>query len=246
VTLKRAGRVCLIIVLVPISVMVFTLAEASTKIPETVKVQVFDTAGWVNTQMPGRLLIRRAASGENMLLTMRDEFEKGGRHRAVYEYEPGAKSLRKIPNQNWDAAASPISECFSPSRSFPEKFKVSGEKLFSGNREVTVKGAVLLSVSHSPSGNTVAILSADGPRKGSLMPFLGGGSSSKGQHYHQLFSVAHGEPVGAAFKLPFTTEKQAYLACWSVDEKYVIYTSLLADKLTIVETGLSNPDTSLK
>jgi hypothetical protein len=72
------------------------------------------------------------------------------------------------------------------------------------------------------------------------MPFLGGGQNSKGQHYHQLFSVAHGKPVSAALKLQFTTERQAYPSCWSMDEMYVFYTSLLADRLTIVETGLSN------
>jgi hypothetical protein len=72
------------------------------------------------------------------------------------------------------------------------------------------------------------------------MPFLGGGQNSKGQHYHQLFSVADGQPLSAALKLQFTTEHQAYPACWSTDEMYVFYTSLVADKLTIVKTGLSN------
>ena len=201
---------------------------------------MFDTVDWVNTQALGRLLIRSGMNGKNIFLTMRDEFEKGNRHRAVYEYDPKAKSLQKVPDLNWDAVANPIAECFSQPQRFSEKFKVTGEKLFFGNREIPIKGAVLISSAYSPSGNAVAILSADGPRKGSLMPFLGGGKNSKGQHYHQLFSVANGEPISAALKLQFTTEKEAYPPCWSIDEKYVFYTSLLADKLTIVETGFSN------
>jgi hypothetical protein len=171
---------------------------------------------------------------------MRDEFEKGNMHRAVYEYDPKAQNLRKVPDLKWDAAASTITECFSQSQQFPEKFKVNGEKLFFGNREIPIKGAVLISSAYSPSDNAVAILSADGPRKRSNMPFLGGGQNSKGQHYHQLFSVANGKPVSVALKLQFTTEHQAYSACWSIDEMYVFYTSLLADKLAIVETGLLN------
>jgi hypothetical protein len=72
------------------------------------------------------------------------------------------------------------------------------------------------------------------------MPLIGGGQNSKSQHYHQLFSVADGEPIGPIIKLQFTTEKEAYSVCWSIDEKYVFYTSILADKLAIVKTGFSN------
>ena len=192
---------------------------------------VFDTADWVNTQMPGRLLIRSGMDGE-ILLTMRDELEKGVKHRAVYEYDPKAKRLPKVPDAKWEASVIPISECVSQPQKIPGDFKVT---------EVPVKGSVLVSSAYSPSVNVLAILSADGPRKGSIMPFIGGGQNSKGQHYHQLFSVANGTPVGDAVKLPFTTEKEAYPACWSLDEKFVFYTSLLADKLTIVETGF-HPD----
>lgn len=198
---------------------------------------IFDTVDWVNTRMPGRLIIRRGTDGKTLLLTMRDEYEKGNSHRAVYEYDTKAQDLKKVPDLKWDTVTSAITECFSQSQLFPEKFTIDGEKLFFGNREVPIKGAVLISSSYSPRGTTVAILSADGPRKGSLMPFLGGGQNSKGQHYHQLFSVANGTPVRSAVKLPFTTEHQAYPACWSRDEMYVFYISVLADKLTIVDNA---------
>jgi len=229
--------VSLMVVLSFIGVIVFARAEASPQISQTVVCPTYDTAGWVNTQMPGRLLIRNGMDGKNIHLTMRNESEKGDRHRAVYEYDTRAKRLQKVPDLNWDTAASPVTECFSRSRPFPGKIKVTGEKLFFDSREVPIKGAVLISAAYSPGGQTVAILSADGPRKGSPMPFLGGGQNAKGQHFHQLFSTANGEPASVVVKLQFTTEKQAYPACWSIDEKYVFYTSLLADKLTIVETG---------
>jgi hypothetical protein len=239
-SLTAASKVCLIVILLFITVTASTRAEPSRKISQTSICPMFDTAGWVNTQMSGRLLIRSGTNGKNILLTMRDEFEKGNRHRVVYEYDPKAKSLRKVSDLNWDGIASPISECFSQPQQFPEKFKVTGEKLFFGNREVSIKGAVLIFAAFSPSGKYVAILSADGPRKGSLMPFFGGGQNSKGQHYHQLFSLVNGEPISDVKKLQFTTEKEVYPACWSIDEKYVFYTALLADKLTIVETGFSS------
>ena len=224
----------LIIILLFIGVMVDLQVEASHKCP------IFDTVGWVNTQMPGKLLIRTGMIGGNILLTMHglhDELEKGIKHRTVYEYDPDAKRLRKVPDSKWDASSNPISECVSRPQNYSDKFKVTGEKLFFDNQEVPVQGAVLVSTSCSPGGNAVAILSADGPRKNSIMPFIGGGQNSKGQHYHQLFSVAKGTPIGGVIKLQFTTEKEAYPVCWSRDEKYVFYPSLLADKLTIIETG---------
>jgi hypothetical protein len=238
--LTASNRVWLMVIGLFVGVMVFTWAEPSRSVSQISMSPVFDTVDWVNTQMPGRLIIRRGLDSKTIFLTMRDEFEKGNRHRAVYEYDPKAQSLRKVPGLKWDEVTSAITECFSQSEQFPEKFKVNGEKLFFGNRELPIKGAVLVSSAYSPSGNAVAILSADGPRTGSGMPFLGGGQNAKGQHYHQLFSVANGKPVSAALKLQFTTEHQAYPACWSIDEMYVFYNSLLADKLTIVETGLSN------
>ena len=108
ISLKASSRVWLIVILVFTVVMVFTRGETSQKISQTSICPVFNTADWVNTQMPGRLLIRSGMDGKNILLTMRDEFEKGNRHRAVYEYDPRAKSLQKVPDRNWDAAASPI------------------------------------------------------------------------------------------------------------------------------------------
>ncbi len=201
---------------------------------------IYDTDGWLNTQMPGRLLIRNGVSGEDILLTMRDEFEKGDRHRAIYEYNPSGKRFHKVLDSKWDASVTPISECVLRPQKLPDKFKITGEKLFFEQQEVPVNGAVLISSSYSPSGKAIAILSADGPRTGSFMPFLGGGQNSKGLHYHQLFSVADGKPIEDVVRLRFTTEKQAYSTCWSLDQKYVFYASLLADKLSIVETNCSN------
>jgi hypothetical protein len=238
--LKTSNRAWLMVIGSFLGVMVGTWAGPSHSVSQISMPPVFDTVDWANTQMPGRLIIRTGLDSKTIFLTMRDEFEKGTRHRAVYEYDPKAQSLRKVSGLKWDEVTSAITECFAQSQQFPEKFKVNGEKLFFGNREIPIKSAVLISSAYSPSGNTVAILSADGPRKGSGMPFLGGGQNSKGQHYHQLFSVATGKPVSAALKLQFTTEHQAYPACWSIDETYVFYTSLLADKLTIVKTGLSD------
>ena len=201
---------------------------------------VFDTAAWMNTQIPGRILIRDFGD-KKLLLTMRDEFEKSNKHRAVYLYDPSAQSLQQVSDEKWHTAASLMTECFSQSQQFTERFKVNGEKLFFGNLEVPIEGVVLISLAYSPSGDKVAVLSADGPRrKGSLMPFFGGGQNSKGQHYHQLFSVVNGSSVGVFVKLSFTTEKEAYPACWSTDEKYVFYTALLNENLTVVKTDVLN------
>jgi len=80
------------------------------------------------------------------------------------------------------------------------KFKVTGEKLFFGNREVSIKGAVLIFAAFSPSGKYVAILSADGPRKGSLMPFFGGGQKLKGPTLSPVIFLVNGEPISDVLK----------------------------------------------
>ena len=230
----KSHPVWLIVIFLSMGFMVVLRTEASPTCP------IFNTGGWLNTQMPGRMLIRAEMSGERILLTMRDEFEKGNKHRTVYEYDPKVKRLQKAPDSRWDASVSPVSECVSRPQNLHDKFKVTGEKLFFDNQEVPVNGTVLISSSYSPSSKAVAILSADGPRKDSFMPYLGGGQNSKGRHYHQLFSVANGKPVSPVVKLPFTTEKEAYSICWSIDGKYIFYASLLADKLIIVETNFFN------
>lgn len=248
-TLKSFNKIWIIIVVISIGILgfyilarkqVFDQREVSNSTSQSLVSPLFDTwPGWMNTQMPGRILIRDFGD-EKLFLTVRDEYEKGNKHRAVYLYDPDAQSLQQVPDEKWNTVVNPIAECFSQSQQFPEKFKVNGEKLFFGNQEVPIKGAVLISLAYSPSGNAVAVLSADGPRKGSFLPFLGGGQNAKGRHYHQLFSVVDGTPIGDAVKLRFTTEKEAYPACWSTDEKYVFYTALLNEKLTIIKTDLVN------
>ena len=219
---------------------VLTQPEVANNTSQSLVSPLFDTwPGWMNTQLPGQILIRDS-DDKKLLLTVRDEFEKGNKHRAVFLYDPNAQNLQQVSDEKWGTETNPITECFSQSQQVPEKFKVSGEKLFFGNQEVLIKGAVLVSLAYSPSSNKVAVLSADGPRKGSIMPFLGGGQSSKGQHYHQLFSVADGSPIGSFVKLPFMTEKEAYHACWSANGKYVFYTALLNENITVIKTDLLN------
>ena len=185
--------------------------------------------------MPGRILIRDSGDGK-LLLTVRGELEKGLKHRAVYLYDPDARFLRATTDKRWDASRSPAAECVSRSQVFPEKIKVEGERLLAGARGLPVKGSVLLSLSYSPGGDRLSVLSADGPRKASLLPSLGGGQNAKGRHYQQVFSVESGSPLGGAVALPFTTEREAYRACWSADGNYVFYASLLNEKLTVVKS----------
>jgi hypothetical protein len=197
---------------------------------------LFDTPAWFNSEMPGRILIRDAGDGK-LLLTVRGELEKGAKHRGVYLYDPDAQLLRQTTDKKWDAAASSAADCASRSQVLPEKIKVDGERLYAGARALPVKGTVLLSLSYSPAGDRVAALSADGPRKASLLPFLGGGQNARGRHYQQLYSVESGAPLGEAVALPITTEREAYRACWSADGAYVFYAALLNEKLAVVKNN---------
>ena len=196
--------------------------------------------------MPGGLFIRDGTDGKNLLLTLRGEVEmsyhpESNKHGAVYLYDPSAQSLQQVPDEQWDTATTPIIdvEGFFKSHKVEGKFQVNGEKLFFGNQEVLYKGKLIMGTAYSPDGNKFVVLSADGPQRISSPNFLGGGGKyAEGQHYHQLFSVVNGAPVGDAIKLPFTTEKQEYSVYWPPDAKYVFYIASIGGDLTIVKASL--------
>ncbi|KKT35354.1 MAG: hypothetical protein UW24_C0010G0004 [Parcubacteria group bacterium GW2011_GWA2_44_12] len=254
--LKSFNKIWIIIIVILIGSLgfyilagkqIFTRQEIPNNASQSLVSPLFDTFAW-RTQVPGGLFIRDSIDVKNLLLTIRSDIEMnynpgGNKHGAVYLYDSGAQSLQQVPDEQWDNATTPIIDVkgFFESHKVEAKFKVSGEKLFFGNKEIPYRGKLIMDTAYSPDGNQFAVLSADGPLRSVTPNFLGGGGKyAKGQHYHQVFSTVNGTPIGNTVKLPFTTQNQPYSVYWPPDGKYILYIALAGSDITIVKTSLQN------
>jgi hypothetical protein len=148
----------------------------------------------------------------------------------IYRYDPAARELHTVALAEWRSATSPIANCveqFSPN---PRKLEISADaeaKLMDGSgRSIATAGTFTENVTVSPDGKRVAVLSANGPKSVSLLPFLGG-PMPLGQRYHQVISMDDFKWVGTAVALPVQEKSDLLTPCWTADEKYVVYTDAL-------------------
>ncbi len=102
-----------------------------------------------------------------------------------------------------------------------------------GGRTITLKGKVILDIGLSPTGREVAVLSAEGPKRNSVLPFWGG-SGASGKHYCELFDTDSGMVVGKPLLMTFTTEHDAVSRWWSHNERYLVYAQQYLEFIQIV------------
>jgi len=201
-------------------------------------VPLFKTSAWAGgmPEYGEQIMLRREIKDRGPLLL------KHSKRDTVYRYDPAATSLTAVSEQTWNAASSPIAECgkqFSPP---PDVLRIdkASNSLMAGTRPISTAGRTVLKLTESPSKRWVAVLSAAGPLKSSLIPFSGG-SAASGEHYHQVLSLPDAVPVGTAVQLPLERDSDLLVPCWSADEKEVIYHELLFSYLSVVETQVTQP-----
>ena len=154
------------------------------------------------------------------------------RREMVYRYDRATQELALVPKEHWEAGGDVV-KCpsgFTPSglriksRESPSHPRL--DRLLAGDRVIRTAGARALTIHESPSGRFAAVLSADGERKESILPFYGPGGAD-GQHFHELLSLTDFTRVGEPVRLPMTTKEIVSLnGCWSPDEGYVVYADL--------------------
>lgn len=203
------------------------LTGGETMEPGGADVPLFETPAW---QASGMLLVRSEEEEEGALLLKHSERE------TVYRYDPETQSLSGVASDIWQNAREPIGDCELQSGQSPQVLRIDPKsgQLLVDNRPITTTGATPLAILGSPSGNRVAVLSAEGPMSGSILPFLGRGGAS-GQHYHQVFSLPGVLPVWKSVRLPLSSEKVTLTACWSPNERYVIYADILFFSIVVVD-----------
>jgi hypothetical protein len=159
----------------------------------------------------------------------------------VYRYDQATRELALLPHEHWEASSEEIVEC--PTLDSPSGLRIESrrtpsdprlDRLLAGDRVIRTAGARALTMSESPSGRFASVLSADGERRESLMPFSGPGGAD-GQHFHELLSLTDFTRVGVPVRLPMTTKEIISLdSCWSPDERYVVYSDFSSFRLLSV------------
>ena len=157
----------------------------------------------------------------------------------VYRYDPVRRKIDKVRPQDWARCTGPIggTSVEFQKASLESRVSIQYDQLLYEGTSVETAGRTALAFTVSPDRTLVAVLSAEGNRAESLMPFLGRGGAS-GQHYHELFRLPGMQAVGKPLSLPVTTERVTMRPIWSGDRGYVVYIDARNSHLCIVGIDL--------
>lgn len=216
-------------------------------------VPLFRTAGW---SADGSLLLRTDRDGARDSLVLRQLTPEESMSRRYgentssagapaspqsisYRYVPGPPLLAQVDAAAWNNANGSECDCDSQGGTTPDPFELDGRKntLYYRGTAVPTSGRTVLWIAMSPTRSRVAVLSAEGARPDSVMPFLGVGGAS-GQHYHECFRASDGIRVGPVVRLPLVSHETAVMGCWSANEEFVVYYDILFQHLSVVDSGL--------
>jgi hypothetical protein len=200
---------------------------------DSADVPLLKTPAWQG-QMPQygeQLMIRRENQNTQALLFKQTKRE------TVYRYEAGATTLTPTTEQAWRAANSPIAECGKQSAPAPQAMDIDKRthRLIAGTKTISTEGRTVMRLAESPSKRFVAVLSATGPPKPSLIPFYGG-STASGEYYHQILSLPDLVSIGSAVRIPLERESDVLIPCWSADEKNIVYHHVFFAYFSVMET----------
>lgn len=175
-----------------------------------------------------RLQLRSQKRGEGHLLL------KNSARSEIYSYDPNAGTLSLVANNFWENATGEIGDrCGGPPTSNPWLHIDDSDRLVDRDEQIETAGETALRFKTSPSGKFIAVLSANGFKYPSIIPFMGKGGTF-GQHYHQLLLAKDLSATGRRVPLPFVTARKLFSPCWSPDERFVVYTEVLYHRITIV------------
>ena len=173
---------------------------------------------------PGVLSLRVQGIGSSLLLR-RDAT-------AVYRYDPQTRALSAADTAAWDGAAGAVALCSAQIPARTIRIDTHSGRATLAGRELAIAGAQAVTTLRSPSERLAVLLSAGAPRS-SLMPALGAGHQAP--FHHQVLALADGRPIGAARRLPFSGSTAGLTACWSADERFVVYADLIMTVIAIVK-----------
>ncbi len=153
---------------------------------------------------------------EDLQQDRRDGMDDAQPHQqGVYRFNALDNRVVMVDDDVWDSSTTPIQLCCDSV--FEEgPLQVLGDQLLFNGRAVSVVGGTALDMDDAPKLPVAAVLSTNGFRT------LFGAAS--GQHYHQLFSIETGDPIGPALRLGVGGRNfdRTFIG-WTDDESYVLY-----------------------
>ena len=217
----------MLIATVIIGALVFALFSSSAEVP------LLQTPEWQGREplYGEQLLLRRESKDGGALLLKHSQRE------TLYRYELGSESLAPISETEWQRATGPVAECGKQFAPAPKMLDIdrSANKLVAPGHTLSTAGRTPLKLTASPSGKKVAVLSADGDLRSSVVPFTGG-SGASGQHYLEIMSLPQAVTLGQPGRVPHKRDYDSLIPCWSADEQLVVIYSSAFNYLSIIET----------
>jgi hypothetical protein len=173
---------------------------------------------------PGNLRLRAAPDDGALLLRQGD----GG----VYRYDPTGRTLAAVPAIDWDRGGT-VEAC---DRQRPA---IGTLPVALGGHPVGISPDQLVGSRLSPSGRFAQVTTSVGTGE-KAMAFIAAGH--KPPFHHNLFELPAGLPVGTPLLLPFDDGGDLQ-SCWSLDERFVVYTDLSMRALAVVTLGAGDGGT---
>lgn len=207
--------------------------DAATPAP-TSEAVCFDTNAW---RVGGTLLARtERESGDTVLIKILPNEDDAAYRRAtptdpsitfdpgvVYRYRSGHSGPDILGDDDWNKATGAVGIYFDQRirlQAFPFEAEPYYEpRLRFRGRLVPTAGEGVVVIQPAPRKDIVAVLSSEFPRHPG--PILSSGG--KGRHYHQIFEVEDASPVGEPVLLSLSSEEIQLEACWTGDERFVLY-----------------------
>lgn len=197
-------------------------------------VPLFQTADWIDSRHYDMnvALRRESQAGGALLLKLESKPE------LIKRYDPSTKTLSSAASESWEAATGDVARCEKQFAPFGRlDFDPDSNRLVDADKTaVPTKGRHVMRLVESPSGTRVAVLSADGYRPNGIFP-IGGGAGTSGQHWHQVYSLSERRMETDAARIPLEKRFVNLEACWSADEKFVVYYDPIFSFLSIVHNN---------
>lgn len=234
----RYRRLLCVAIIIGLGVLLAAATESAGTAPTSSTMEWcsspwFKTTAWLHsaqTIYPGTLLMRGDDTAPDTWWLALDGAQ------AVYRYDAAHQQLDAMTMHAWEALHTPVVNCATQIPPLTPTLKLDERANAVVLRDSTrwpTTGRLARVLQWSPSQRLVAILSASGWRRGSILPFLSGGSVG-GPYYHEVFT---GQPplrrLGAPIRVPIPSHTNVS-ACWSADERAVVYKGVVHSGMAII------------
>jgi hypothetical protein len=200
--------------------MIAAIISSACSRPEPKALPLFTTPRWSAT---GDLSLRVA--GSELLLQHQGSA-------VLYVYDRQARTLHEADASRWTKAEGATVDCSGGGRPLSTAWRIDPQAgLLRGNTPQRLAGDRPLLLRLSPSGQWLSALSTTAGGD-SLLPAIGS-APAQGPLWHEVLFAVDGKSAGGSVRLPTELGRTLILACWSPDERDVVYHDQFFTKISI-------------